>query len=216
MVPTMDIRELAKLAKEKKKSAPSTDADKIARLTRSVERERRARKQAEETIEETARRLYLANLESEKLNVDLETTLSELSDTMANLTSAESQRKATIITLLTATILFLGTEFFIDPVLEKRLTNTFYLVIAKSSIFAILIPVEIIARKLIEKNISAIGELNEKLYSDLLYSAYEDGIITEMERKLLNSSAKQLGISRSAAIRLETPFKEINSTSDED
>lgn len=97
---------------------------------------------------------------------------------------------------------------FIEPILERQLTSTVQLILAKAGIFAILIPVEIIATKLIEKNITSVGELNEKLYNNLLVSAYDDGVITEMERKLLHSSAKQLGISRSAAVRLEQPFQE--------
>ena len=211
----MDIRELAKLAKKKKTPQPSSNEDKIKRLQRSLERERQARRDAEKTIEESSRRLYLANLESEKLNLELESTLSELSDTVANLTSAEARRKATILTLITATVLFFGTEFFIEPILERQLTSTVQLILAKGCIFAILIPVEIIATKLIEKNITSVGELNEKLYNDLLISAYDDGVITGMERKLLHSSAKQLGISRSAAVRLEEPFREQFNTAEQ-
>ena len=63
-------------------------------------------------------------------------------------------------------------------------------------IFATLIPVEIIGSRLAERNLTESGKINESIYRDLLLSAYEDGVITDMERNLLHSSARQLGISK--------------------
>jgi len=40
-----------------------------------------------------------------------------------------------------------------------------------------------------------------------LMSAYEDGIITDMERAILDSSRKQLGLSKKVAEELETNLK---------
>lgn len=36
--------------------------------------------------------------------------------------------------------------------------------------------------------------LNQDMYRNLLVAAYEDGIITDMERTLLDGSSKQLGL----------------------
>ena len=51
-------------------------------------------------------------------------------------------------------------------------------------IFATLIPVEIIGSRLAERNLTESGKINESIYRDLLLSAYEDGVITDMERNL--------------------------------
>ena len=73
-------------------------------------------------------------------------------------------------------------------------------------IFATLIPVEIIGSRLAERNLTESGKINESIYRDLLLSAYEDGVITDMERNLLHSSARQLGISKTRADLIEQEF----------
>lgn len=69
-----------------------------------------------------------------------------------------------------------------------------------------LVPIEIIVSKILESNITKDDEINESMYEKILEAAYEDGIITDMERSVLRSSAKQLGISKSRAIELEESF----------
>ena len=204
----MDIFELAKKAKSKTKEDESPD-EVINRLERKVERERLARVEAENTIEESSRRLYLSNQSLDEANANLEATILELNDTMMRLTSAEVKRKATIVTLILAIILFVVSEFAIEPKLESMFSKQWIVVFAKISIFALLIPIEILSSSVIERNLSKSSGVNENMYKKLLISAYEDGIITDMERSLLTSSAKQLGIHTSKAIELENEVKKM-------
>ena len=199
----MDFKELAKIAAARKKASTSTPEEEIERLKKTVEREKAARRQAEETIEESSRRLYLANQEAAALNRELESTLQDLNETLGALTSAKAKRIATFITLVLATFLFFLTEFALEPILEEKIESSFFLILAKGMIFATLIPVEIIGSRLAERNLTESGKINESIYRDLLLAAYEDGIITEMERTLLNSSARQLGINKTQAKRIE-------------
>ena len=199
----MDFKDLAKFAAAKKKSSTASPEEQIERLKKTVAREKAARRQAEETIEESSRRLYLANQEAAALNKELESTLRDLNETLGALTSAKAQRIATTVTLFIATILFFISEFLLEPVLEARIENGFFLIVAKGLIFAILIPVEIIGSRLAERNLTESGKINQSLYRDLLVSAYEDDVITDMERNLLSSSARQLGINPTIAKRLE-------------
>ena len=194
---------MAKFAAAKKKSSTATPEEQIERLKKTVAREKAARRQAEETIEESSRRLYLANQEAAALNKELQSTLRELNETVGALTSAKAQRIATSVTLVMATILFFISEFLFEPVLEARIENGFFLIAAKGLIFGILIPIEIIGSRLAERNLTESGKINQSLYRDLLIAAYEDEVITDLERNLLNSSARQLGINSTIAKRLE-------------
>ena len=189
-----------------KKSSTSTPEEKIERLKRSLAREKAARQQAEKTIEQSSRRLYLANQEAAALNKELESTLQNLNETLGALTSAKAKRLAIIVTLVLATILFFVTEFALEPILEEKIESGLFLIIAKGMIFATLIPVEIIGSRLAERNLTESGKINESIYRDLLLSAYEDGVITDMERNLLHSSARQLGISKTRADLIEQEF----------
>lgn len=202
----MDFKELAKIAAAKKKSSASTPEEQIERLKKTIAREKAARQQAEKTIEQSSRRLYLANQEAAALNRELESTLQNLNETLGALTSAKAKRIATIVTLVMATILFFVTEFALEPILEEKIENGLFLIIAKGMIFATLIPVEIIGSRLAERNLTESGKINESIYRDLLLSAYEDGVITDMERNLLQSSARQLGISKTRADLIEQEF----------
>ena len=202
----MDFKELAKIAAAKKKSSTSTPEEQIERLKKSLAREKAARKQAEKTIEHSSRRLYLANQEAAALNKELESTLQNLNETVGALTSAKAKRLSIIVTLVLATILFFVTEFALEPILEEKIESGFLLIIAKGMIFATLIPIEIIGSRLAERNLTESGKINESIFRDLLLSAYEDGVITDMERNLLQSSARQLGISKTRADHIEQEF----------
>lgn len=203
----MDIFELAKQAKAAKaggNGAASDDPTKvIARLERKLEREKRAREVAERTIEESSRNLYLSNRTLDATNEQLETTVLDLNETMARLTSAEVKRLATTITLVLAALLFFVSEFAIEPVLERSINNRLQLTVAKVSIFSVLIPIEILVSRYIESNLSEAEHLNEDMYRNLLEAAYKDGIITDMERTLLDGSSKQLGLTPDEAKRIE-------------
>ena len=201
----MDFKELAKIGAAQKKASISTPEEQIERLKRSVAREKEARQQAEKTIEESSRRLYLANQEAAALNDELESTLQDLNETLGALTSARAKRFATFVTLTLATLFFV-TEFALEPILESKIESGFFLIVAKGLIFATLIPVEIIGSRIAERNLTESGKINESIYRDLLVSAYEDGIITDMERNLLKSSARQLGINNTRANHIEEEF----------
>ena len=204
----MDIFELAKQAKLNKNSAEGEDKDAIIqRLERKVEREKNARIIAEQTIEESSRRLYLSNEALDSANKQLENTVLELNDTMAKLTSAEVRSQATKATLAVALILFIISEFAIEPELEATIENTLFLQVAKIAIFSLLIPFEIIASRVIESGLTESDEINIKMYRTLLESAYDDGIITDMERTILTSSASQLGLSPQKATAIEEQVK---------
>ena len=200
----MDIFELAKQAKKNKGAADDDPTAVIARLERKLEREKQARLTAEQTIEESSRRLYLANQALDQSNNQLESTVLELNDTMSKLTSAEVKRQATTATLVVALVLFIISEFAIEPELEKSIENTLVLQISKVGIFSLLIPFELIASRVIESGLTESGEINRMMYRKLLESAYDDGIITDMERNILNSSAAQYGLSPQMASDLES------------
>ncbi len=199
----MDFKELAKIGAAQKKASISTPEEQIERLKKTVAREKAARQQAEKTIEESSRRLYLANQEAAALNKELESTLQDLNETLGALTSARAKRIATFVTLALATVLFFVTEFALEPILESKIESGFFLIVAKGLIFATLIPIEIIGSRIAERNLTESGKINESIYRDLLISAYEDGIITDMERNLLKSSARQLGINNTRANNIE-------------
>ena len=203
----MDIFELAKQAKKNKGAADDDPTAVIARLERKLEREKQARLTAEQTIEESSRRLYLANQALDQSNNQLESTVLELNDTMSKLTSAEVKRQATTATLVVALVLFIISEFAIEPELEKSIENTLVLQISKVGIFSLLIPFELIASRVIESGLTESGEINRMMYRKLLESAYDDGIITDMERNILNSSAAQYGLSPQMASDLESEVK---------
>jgi hypothetical protein len=203
----VDIFELAKQAKKNKGAADGDPTAVIARLERKLEREKKARLTAEQTIEESSRRLYLANQALDDSNNQLESTVLELNDTMSKLTSAEVKRQATTATLVVALVLFIISEFAIEPELEKSIENTLVLQISKIGIFSLLIPFEIIASRVIESGLTESGEINRMMYRKLLESAYDDGIITDMERNILNSSAAQYGLSPQKASDLESEVK---------
>jgi len=203
----VDIFELAKQAKKNKADADDDPTAVIARLERKLEREKKARLTAEQTIEESSRRLYLANQALDDSNNQLESTVLELNDTMSKLTSAEVKRQATTATLVVALVLFIISEFAIEPELEKSIENTLVLQISKIGIFSLLIPFEIIASRVIESGLTESGEINRMMYRKLLESAYDDGIITDMERNILNSSAAQYGLSPQKASDLESEVK---------
>ena len=198
----MDFKELAKIGAAQKKASISTPEEQIERLKKTVAREKAARQQAEKTIEESSRRLYLANQEADALNKELESTLQDLNETLGALTSARAKRIATFVTLVLATVLFFVTEFALEPILESKIESGF-LIVAKGLIFATLIPIEIIGSRIAERNLTESGKINESIYRDLLISAYQDGIITDMERNLLKSSARQLGINNTRANNIE-------------
>ncbi|MBL6734030.1 MAG: hypothetical protein ISP84_05765 [Candidatus Poseidonia sp.] len=203
----VDIFELAKQAKKNQSASTNDDPSAIIqRLERKVEREKKARTTAEQTIEASSRRLYLANQALDKANHQLEATVLELNDTMSRLTSAEVKRQATTATLVVALVLFIISEFAIEPELEKSIDNTLILQLAKLGIFSLLIPFEIIASRVIESGLSESQDLNAQMYKNLLVSAYEDGIVTDMERAILLSSANQLGLSKQVAERIEREY----------
>jgi len=199
----VDIFELAKQAQKQNSATDDSPKGVIARLERKLEREKQARLTAEQTIEESSRRLYMANQALDASNNQLEGTVLELNDTMSRLTSAEVKRQATTATLVVALVLFIISEFAIEPELEKSISNTLVLQVAKVGIFSLLIPFEIIASRIIESGLTESGEISHMMYRNLLESAYDDGIITDMERNLLKSSAAQFGISDQVARRLE-------------
>ena len=183
----MDIFELAKKAKKKEIDEDSNEELKkrISRLERKLSREKSALQEAERTIEETSRNLYLANQDILKSNNELSALNEELSATMSKLTSAELRRKSVLITLGVAMILFIVSEFAIEPVLEVRISNDAALILAKLSILGMLIPIEIITSKILESRVTEDDEINEKMYLKILEAAYEDGVVTDMERSLL-------------------------------
>jgi hypothetical protein len=196
---------MAKRAKAK--ANLSTPEEKIERLERKIERERKARKDAEAVIEEQSRRIHEANEELKRSNAELESSNEDLATTMTKLTSAELQRKATAITLVVAVVLFIISEFAVEPVLERRIDSTIALVVAKIAILGLLLPTEIIVSRLLENQVTNADSINEEMYLNLLMSAYEDGIITDMERAILDSSRKQLGLSKKVAEELEANLK---------
>ena len=206
----MDIFELAKKAKKKEIDEDSNEELKkrIGRLERKVSREKSALQEAERTIEETSRNLYLANQDIRKSNSELSALNEELSATMSKLTSAELRRKSVLITFGVAMILFIVSEFAIEPILEVRISNTAGLILAKISILGMLIPIEIITSKILESRVTEDDEINEKMYLKILEAAYEDGVVTDMERSLLKSSAKQLGVSKNRAADLESTLND--------
>ena len=100
-------------------------------LENKVKREKEARIQAERTLEERGTALFEANREIVASNERLEEANANLQATMTNLTDAEVRRKATLITLLVAVVLFLVSEFAIEPIIERNVGRGFPLVFSK-------------------------------------------------------------------------------------
>lgn len=196
---------MAKLAKAN--ATQSTPEEKINRLERKIERERKARTDAEAVIEEKSLRLYQANERLKRSNSDLESSNEQLAKTMTQLTSAELQRKATAITLMVAVVLFILSEFAVEPVLERRIQSPYALAMGKIAILGLLLPTEIVVSRLLENQVTNADSINEEMYLNLLMSAYEDGIITDMERTILDSSRRQLGLSKKVAQELEAKLQ---------
>ena len=218
------VLDLSSMLKQKSSSKPQRDdvdssdstsivqglEKEIQRLKRRLEREKGARYQSETTSEDISRALFIAQNEAKEANGLLEAANSEmaevnekLANSMAKLTNAQIKRKALTITLIVAISLFILSEFFLEAMLETRISNTGLLVLAKLSIFGTLFPLEAFVSKLLTGRITQDEDVNKSMYIDLLHSAYEDGIITDMERKLLDSSRKQLGITAKVAKTLE-------------
>ncbi|RJU89268.1 MAG: hypothetical protein DWC07_06565 [Candidatus Poseidoniales archaeon] len=197
---------MAKKAKLNAKNTVSPE-EKINRLKRKIERERKARATAEAVIEEQSRRIHIANEELSRSNTEMELKNEELASTMTKLTSVELQRKATTITLGVAVVLFVISEFAVEPVLEREIANSAALVMSKIAILGLLLPTEIIVSRLLERQVTNVDSINEEMYLNLLLSAYEDGIITDMERTILDSSRRQLGLSKRVAQELEAKLQ---------
>ena len=218
------VLDLSSMLKQKSSSKPQRDdvdssdstsivqglEKEIKRLKRRLEREKGARYQSETTSEDISRALFIAQNEAKEANGLLEAANSEmaevnekLANSMAKLTNAQIKRKALTITLVVAVSLFILSEFFLEAMLETRISNTGLLVLAKLSIFGTLFPLEAFVSKLLTGRITQDEDVNKSMYIDLLHSAYDDGIITDMERKLLDSSRKQLGITAKVAKTLE-------------
>jgi len=182
--------------------------DEIQVLQRTVEKERLARQEAERTFKKSYDELDAANKALDKSNSKLQETILELNDTMIRLTSHEVKSIATKVTVVVAMMLFIISEFTIEPVLEESIENVALLQLAKLAIFSLLIPLEIIASRIIEADMVNSDVINQNMYERLLYSAYDDGIITELERTLLTSSATELGITPEKAMELEKGVRE--------
>ena len=151
--------------------ATSSPEDQIKRLKRKIERERKARVDAESVIEEQSRRIHLANEELSESNAQMELKNEELASAMTKLTSVELQRKATTITLGVAVVLFVISEFAVEPVLERRIENSAALVMSKIAILGLLLPTEIIVSRLLEAQVTNVDNINEEMYLNLLLSA---------------------------------------------
>jgi len=182
--------------------------DEIQVLQRTVEKERLARQEAERIFKKSYDELDAANKALDKSNSKLQETILELNDTMIRLTSHEVKSVATKVTVVVAMMLFVISEFSIEPVLEESVENVALLQLAKLAIFSLLIPLEIIASRIIEADMVNSDVINQNMYERLLYSAYDDGIITELERTLLTSSATELGITPEKAMELEKGVRE--------
>ena len=202
----MDFKELAKIAAEKKKASASTAEERSASNEGLLEKKLHESKQSEPS--KKAHDACIWPTKAASLNKELESTLQDLNETLGALTSAKAKRVAASITLVIAAALFFLTEFVFEPILEEHITSRFRLIVAKGLIFGTLIPVEIIGSRIAERKLTESGNINESIYRDLLASAYDDGIITDMERNLLKSSARQLGINATTAKRIEHEVKQ--------
>ena len=93
--------------------------DEVQVLQRTVEKERMARQEAERTFKKSYEELNAANKELDKSNSKLQETILELNDTMVRLTSHEVKSVATKVTVVVAMVLFIISEFTLEPVLEE-------------------------------------------------------------------------------------------------
>jgi len=93
--------------------------DEVQVLQRTVEKERMARQEAERTFKKSYEELNAAKKALEKSNSKLQETILELNDTMVRLTSHEVKSVATKVTVVVAMVLFIISEFTLEPVLEE-------------------------------------------------------------------------------------------------
>jgi hypothetical protein len=178
-------------------------------IRRRFDRERNARLQAENLIEQASRDLYLAKEATQKALAAEQRAKDKVEEALLNLNAAvkaadnaEQRRRAVVITGSIGILLYLVSEFVIDATIESHLQGP-GVVLAKLSILVVLLPLQMIIERLSVKSTGAEGSsVREHLFSDLLRVLLEDEHLTEKELRTIETFRVHHGLSHVEATEI--------------
>ena len=217
----VDLAELSKIEKESRESWYKTTHEMTVEkkaskesIQRRYNRALKAREQAEAVIEESARKLYLAQeetkkaLESEtKAKAEVEAILLDLNKAIAEANNSEQRRRALMITGITGIVLYLFTEFSLEPFVEAAVGNGFELILAKVFLLFILIPFQMVTEKFMIKQTNSDGDgIREHMFREILSVVIDDGVVDEKERNLIETFRRHNGLDHTRAEEIMSEY----------
>ena len=217
----VDLAELSKIEKESReswyKATHEMTVEKKASkesIQRRYNRALKAREQAEAVIEESARKLYLAQeetkkaLESEtKAKAEVEAILLDLNAAIAEANNSEQRRRALLITGVTGIILYLFTEFSLEPFVEAAVGSGIELILAKVFLLFILIPFQMVTEKFMIKQTHSDGDgVREHMFREILSVVIDDGVVDEKERNLIETFRRHNGLDHTRADEIMSEY----------
>ena len=217
----VDLAELSKIEKESRKSWYKTTHEMTVEkraskesIQRRYNRALKAREQAEAVIEESARKLYLAQeetkkaLESEtKAKAEVEAILLDLNKAIAEANNSEQRRRALMITGITGIVLYLFTEFSLEPFVEAAVGNGIELILAKVFLLFILIPFQMVTEKFMIKQTHSDGDgIREHMFREILSVVIDDGVVDEKERNLIETFRRHNGLDHTRADEIMSEY----------
>ena len=217
----VDLAELSKIEKESRESWYKATHELTVEKTASKEsiqrrynRAVKAREQAEAVIEESARKLYLAQektkkaLESEtKAKAEVEAILLDLNKAIAEANNSEQRRRALMITGITGIVLYLFTEFSLEPFVEAAVGSGIELILAKVFLLFILIPFQMLTEKFMIKQTHSDGDgIREHMFREILTVVIDDGVVDEKERNLIETFRRHNGLDHARADEIMSEY----------
>lgn len=217
----VDLAELSKIEKQSRdswyKTTRQMTVEKRASkdsIQRRYNRAVKAREQAEAVIEESARKLYLAQeetkkaLESEtKAKAEVEAILLDLNKAIAEANNSELRRRALMITGVTGIVLYLFTEFSLEPFVEAAVGNGIELILAKVFLLFILIPFQMIIERFMIKQTHSDGDgVREHMFREILSVVIDDGVVDEKERNLIETFRRHNGLDHTRAEEIMSEY----------
>ena len=217
----VDLAELSKIEKESRESWYKTTHEMTVEkkaskesIQRRYNRALKAREQAEAVIEKSTRKLYLAQeetkkaLESEtKAKAEVEAILLDLNKAIAEANNSELRRRALMITGITGIVLYLFTEFSLEPFVEAAVGSGIELILAKVFLLFILIPFQMVTEKFMIKQTHSDGDgIREHMFREILSVVIDDGVINEKERNLIETFRRHNGLDHTRADEIMSEY----------
>ena len=217
----VDLAELSKIEKESRESWYKTTHEMTVEkkaskesIQRRYNRALKAREQAEAVIEESARKLYLSQqetkkaLESEtKAKAEVEAILLDLNKAIAEANNSEQRRRALLVTGAVGIVLYLFTEFSLEPFIEAAVGSGLELILAKIFLLFILIPFQILTEKFMIKQTHSDGDgIREHMFREILSVVIDDGVVDEKERNLIETFRRHNGLDHTRADEIMSEY----------